>query len=198
MITIIDYSAGNLASVRKAFEHLGHETCITCDPEMIERARRLVLPGVGHFATTARLEHSGMKDAIATAIASGALFLGICVGMQWLFEWSEEASGCRGLGAFRGCCGRFPDHAKSPHVGWNSIEIERSSRLFRGIESGAFVYFTHSYRALPGTGTVAIASHGSPFAAAVEQSNLFGVQFHPEKSSAIGLKLLRNFVELPC
>lgn len=198
MITIVDYSAGNITSVRKALEYLGQETCVTSDPETAARARRLVLPGVGHFAATARLELSGMKDAIATALASGAQFLGICVGMQWLFQSSEEAPGCRGLGVFHGTCRRFPENAKSPHVGWNSIEVERPSRLFNGIESGSFVYFTHSYRALTGNGTVAVTDYGSPFAAAVEQSNVFGVQFHPEKSGAIGLTLLRNFTELPC
>ncbi len=198
MITIIDYSAGNLTSVRKAFEHLGYEACITCDPEQVARSQRIVLPGVGHFSSTARLEQRGLKQAIAERIAAGVAFLGICVGMQWLFEGSEEAPGCGGLGAFRGACKRFPEGMKTPHVGWNSIALERPSRFFRGVQNDAFVYFTHSYRMLVGDGTVAITEYGSPFAAAVERENVFGVQFHPEKSGAVGLALLRNFAELPC
>ncbi len=197
MITIVDYSAGNLASVRKAFEYLGCETCIAGDPEEVARAQRIVLPGVGHFSSTARLEQRGLKDAIKERIAVGTPFLGICVGMQWLFEGSEEAPGCAGLGVFPGFCERFPEGTKSPHVGWNSIAVT-PARLMRGLGDGAFVYFTHSYRAGIGAATVAVTEYGSPFSAAVERENVFGVQFHPEKSGPLGLALLRNFVELPC
>ena len=198
MIVLIDYKAGNLASVAKAFEHLGEEVRVTASTEVAAKASKLVLPGVGHFAATEKLARSGMRDAISETIARGAPFLGICVGMQWLYQGSDEAPGSVGLAAFPGACEKFSASVKSPHVGWNRIRIVHGSRLLRGIEDGSFVYFTHSYRA-PVTGEAsAITSYGGDFAAAVERDNVFGVQFHPEKSGAAGLALLRNFVELPC
>lgn len=197
MITIIDYQAGNLASVRKAFVYLGCVTQLTSDPDVAARATRLVLPGVGNFRATAQLETSGMRAAIAEAIGRGVPFLGICLGMQWLFEGSEEAPELPGLSAFPGRCARFPAGVKAPHVGWNQVRRCAQSRLFTNDES-TFVYYTHSYRAPAGPGTVASTDYGGAFAAAVERDNIFGVQFHPEKSAAAGLALLRNFVEVPC
>jgi len=193
MIAIVDYGAGNLVSVKKAFDFLGAECEITSDPAKVREAAKVVLPGVGHFASTAALVESGLQAAIADRIEDGVPFLGICVGMQWMFEGSEEAWNTRGLGTFAGECERFPAAVKSPHVGWNSIEIESSSILFRGVLPSSFVYFTHSFRAPVNEATVACCNYGGKFSAAVERGHLFGVQFHPEKSGDTGLKLLSNF-----
>jgi imidazole glycerol-phosphate synthase subunit HisH len=195
MIAIVDYGAGNLVSVKKAFDWLGQQCLITSDPARVVNAAKIVLPGVGHFASTASLIRSGLRDAIAAAIETGVPFLGICVGMQWMFEGSAESPETRGLGLFDGECERFPSAVKSPHVGWNSLQIE-SSRLFLGIPSSSFVYFTHSFRAPIAAPTVACCEYGGKFSAAVERDHIFGVQFHPEKSGATGLTLLSNFCAL--
>src|ERR1700722_8061344 len=193
MIAIVDYGAGNLISVKKALDWLGEENSITSDPGQVARATKVVLPGVGHFASTAMLARSGLQDAIADAIGRAIPFLGICVGMQWMFERSEESPETRGLGVLEGECERFPASVKSPHVGWNQLEVDPASRLLRGVPAASFVYFTHSFRA-PVTGTtVACCEYGGRFSAAVERNQLFGVQFHPEKSGEIGLKMLANF-----
>ncbi len=197
-VVIIDYRAGNLASVQKALAHLGFESRITEDPADVLKARRLVLPGVGHFATMARLEQSGMRAAVQLAIAQGIPFLGICLGMQWLFEGSSEAADVPGLGIFSGCCQHFAPRVKAPHVGWNDLQPRGSSRLFAAIPHDAFVYFTHSYCAPVTDGVAATSTYGETFAAAVERDNVFGVQFHPEKSGEAGLAILRNFCEVPC
>jgi glutamine amidotransferase len=196
MIAIVDYGAGNLVSVKKAFDWLGRECAITSDPAQLATAEKVVLPGVGHFTSTESLERNGLKQAIAEAIGRGIPFLGICVGMQWMFAGSEESLSARGLGVFDGKCKRFPAEVKSPHVGWNQIEMDASSRLLRGLPSRAFVYFTHSFRAPVIDATVAYCEYGGPFSAAVERDHLFGVQFHPEKSGDAGLKLLGNFCAL--
>jgi imidazole glycerol-phosphate synthase subunit HisH len=193
MIAIVDYGAGNLISVKKALDWLGEENSITSDPGQVSRAAKVVLPGVGHFASTAMLARSGLQHAIADAISREIPFLGICVGMQWMFERSEESPETRGLGVLEGECERFPASVKSPHVGWNQLEVDPASRLLRGVPAASFVYFTHSFRA-PVTGTtVACCEYGGRFSAAVERDHLFGVQFHPEKSGDIGLKMLANF-----
>jgi glutamine amidotransferase len=193
MIAIVDYGAGNLVSVKKALDWLGEENSITSDPSRVALAAKVVLPGVGHFASTAKLGRSGLQDAIADAISRHVPFLGICVGMQWMFERSQESPETRGLGVLEGECERFPASVKSPHVGWNELEVSPSSRLLRGVPPASFVYFTHSFRA-PVTGaTVACCEYGGRFSAAVERDHLFGVQFHPEKSGEIGLKMLSNF-----
>ena len=196
-VTVIDYKAGNLTSVLKALRHLGAETEVTdSDLTLIETAERLVLPGVGHFAATERLDATGLTPAIRAAIERGVPFLGICVGMQWLYSGSTEAPQQRGLGHFAEHCTRFPECTeKVPHVGWNSLEVRAGSRLLAGVEPGEFVYFTHSYRAPVTADTAAITQYIEPFAAAVERGNVMGVQFHPEKSGATGLKILRNFLE---
>jgi imidazole glycerol-phosphate synthase subunit HisH len=194
VIAVIDYKAGNLASVMKALSALGAKPHITEDPEVVRSAERVVLPGVGHFAVTARLGEKGIAEAVHDVIARGTPFLGICVGLQWLFEGSTEADGVAGLGAMRGCCTRFPDTRKVPHVGWNTLESRPGSRLLAGLPSQAFVYYTHSYRAPLVQETVGVTEYAGAFSGAVEHRNLFGVQFHPEKSGEIGLQVLRNFL----
>ena len=197
MIAIIDYKAGNLTSVKKAFDHLGAETVVTDDPAMVARADKVVLPGVGHFAATRALDQSGLREAVLSGIERGVPFLGICVGMQWMLASSEEAPDVHGLALWPGECSRFPAGVKSPHVGWNDLRIRsNASRLLRGVDSGAFVYFTHSYRVPLLQATAAECEYGGGFSAVVEQDNLFGVQFHPEKSGAVGLTILRNFCDL--
>ena len=193
MIAIVDYGAGNLVSVKKALDSLGQECAITSNPGQIARATKIVLPGVGHFASTSVLGRTGLQEAIAEAMARGTPFLGICVGMQWMFERSQESPETPGLGVLRGECERFPASVKSPHVGWNQLEVDSRSRLLRGVRPGSFVYFTHSFRAPVSETTVACCEYGGRFSAAVERDHLFGVQFHPEKSGEIGLKLLSNF-----
>jgi glutamine amidotransferase len=202
MIAVIDYKAGNLTSVVKALNFLGAETMVTQDPAVVRGASKVVLPGVGHFQATSLLEEFGLTEAVRESVAGGAWFLGICVGLQWLFDGSTEAPGFAGLGHFGGMCERFPARLegaelKSPHVGWNSLESVRAdSRLLRGVKDGGFVYYTHSWRAPVVEATAAVTEYGGPFTAVVERENVMGVQFHPEKSSAVGLQVLKNFVEL--
>jgi glutamine amidotransferase len=202
VIAVIDYKAGNLTSVVKALNYLGAETQITQDPDLVRNAAKIVLPGVGHFRATALLQQLGITEAVREAIADGALFLGVCVGLQWLFEGSTEAPGTAGLGHFQGNCERFPAlyegaELKSPHVGWNSLDtIREDSRLLRGIAPGGFVYYTHSWRAPVVSSTASVTNYGGSFTGVVEQDNVMGVQFHPEKSSTVGLQVLKNFVEL--
>lgn len=195
MIAIVDYGAGNLISVKKALDWLDQESVVSASPAEVERAAKIILPGVGHFAATAALSRLGLQDAIEHSIARGVPFLGICVGMQWMFMGSAESPDTGGLGLLAGSCERFPSNVKSPHVGWNQIQISDSSRLLRGLPS-SFVYFTHSFRAPVMESTTACCDYGGAFSAAVEKDNVFGVQFHPEKSSDFGLRLLRNFCEL--
>ena len=193
MIAIVDYGAGNPVSVKKALDFLGHDCAITADPNCVVKADRIVLPGVGHFAATENLGRSGLRVAITSAIARGTPFLGICVGMQWMFARSQEAPETFGLGVFSGQCEHFPENVKSPDVGWNQLELSGQSPLFRGIPSASFAYFSHSFRVPMTEETVAACEYGGKFAAAVERDRLFGVQFHPEKSGDIGLHVLRNF-----
>ena len=197
-VTVIDYKAGNLTSVIKTLRYLGAETQVTDgDLSHVTSAERIVLPGVGHFAATERLDETDLSGAIREAIAHGVPFLGICVGMQWLYAGSTEAPSQPGLGIFAETCTRFPEgHEKVPHVGWNSLEPRPGSRLFSGVELGEFVYFTHSYKAPVTDDTAAVTPYIEPFAAAVERRNVFGVQFHPEKSGETGLKILKNFLSL--
>jgi glutamine amidotransferase len=198
VITLVDYHAGNLASVRKAFEHLGFDVVITEDPETVRKARHIVVPGVGHFAATEQLSRAGLRDAIQEAIHGGANFLGICVGMQWMFEGSTEAPEVKGLGVLAGTVERFSAEAKVPHVGWNHIERRGESRILADLESPSFVYYTHSYRAPVVPATVGVTEYAGEFSGVVEKENCFGIQFHPEKSSSAGLKMLENFARLAC
>jgi glutamine amidotransferase len=203
MIAVIDYKAGNLTSVVKALTYLdAREITVTQDPEVVCKATKIVLPGVGHFQATQLLTDLGLTDAVRQSVAKGAWFLGVCVGLQWLFEGSTEAPGIAGLGHFQGQCERFPAlyegaELKSPHVGWNSIEsIREDSKLLHGIDDGGFVYYTHSWRAPLVKETAAVTNYGGAFTGVVEQDNVMGVQFHPEKSSAVGLHVLKNFIAL--
>jgi glutamine amidotransferase len=195
MIAIVDYGAGNISSVKKALEHLGTHAQVTDDPKVIAAAEKIVMPGVGHFCRCQGL-NSRLREPVLQAISNGIPFLGICVGMQWLFEGSTEAQDTPGAALFSGQCSRFGSEVKSPHVGWNRLDLRNGSRLLRGVETGAFVYYTHSYRAPIVAETVASTSYGGAFSAAVERENVFGVQFHPEKSGETGLKILENFCSM--
>jgi imidazole glycerol-phosphate synthase subunit HisH len=197
-VTVIDYKAGNLTSVLKALRHLGAEPEVTDDDApVVAKAERIVLPGVGHFQATDWLDATGLTAAIRAAIAHGIPFLGICVGMQWLYAGSSEAADKQGLTHFSERCTRFPDgHEKVPHVGWNSLEVSAGSRLLADVRPGEFVYFTHSFKAPVTADTAAITNYIEPFSSAVERENVFGVQFHPEKSGDTGLKILKNFLEV--
>ncbi len=198
MIAVVDYRAGNITSVVKALKALDADVCVTADPANVRSAERVVLPGVGHFAATQRLHATGLAAAVRDVIAQGTPFLGICVGLQWLFEGSTEAPEVSGLGFFPGRCERFADAVKVPHVGWNTLNAHPDphspSRLLTGLPPGAFVYYTHSYRAPLVQGTVGVTNYDGQFSGAVERDNLFGVQFHPEKSGDAGLQVLRNFL----
>jgi glutamine amidotransferase len=203
MIAVIDYKAGNLTSVVKALRFLGAEDIVvTQSPDVVLRADKVVLPGVGHFQATQLLNDLCLTKATREAAAKGTPFLGICVGLQWLYQGSTEAPETPGLGHFAGACERFPasfdgEELKSPHVGWNSLEnIRPDSRLLAGIASGSFVYYTHSWRASVSAHSAATSDYGGPFTAAVERDNVMGVQFHPEKSAETGLRVLKNFLEL--
>lgn len=203
MIAVIDYRAGNLTSVVKAIRYLGAtDILVTQDPADLRRAAKIILPGVGHFRSTQLLHDLELTEATREAIHRGTPFLGICVGLQWLYQGSTEAETTDGLCHFGSRCERFPDTAngtalKSPHVGWNSLEaIRPGSQLLRGIPAGSFVYYTHSFRAPVSADTSATTYYGGPFTAAVERDNVMGVQFHPEKSAETGLHILQNFLAL--
>jgi glutamine amidotransferase len=199
LIALIDYGAGNLASVRKGFAAAGAELFTPHHPSELEPADGIVVPGVGNFAATAALE-SDWREAIVRRIEAGVPLLGICLGMQWLFEESEEAPPVRGLGALEGRCTRLSaaPPLKVPHVGWNRLTLagQDACHILRGIDDGAYVYFTHSYAAPVTRWCRASTWHGGPFAAAVQREHVAGVQFHPEKSGSAGLRILQNFVAM--
>jgi glutamine amidotransferase len=199
VIALIDYGAGNLTSVRKALRALDVAFMTPASPEEFAGAAGLIVPGVGNFAATQALDDE-WRGAIGEAVAAGTPLLGICVGMQWLFEGSDEAPEVPGLGVLPGRVQRLEGDAarrlKIPHVGWNALEVKPGSRLLEGLESGPHVYFTHSYAAPVTPDCVGAVTHAHRFAAAVERDNVFGVQFHPEKSSDAGLQILRNFIEI--
>jgi imidazole glycerol-phosphate synthase subunit HisH len=197
-VTVIDYKAGNLTSVMKALDALGCAAKVTADPDEVRQATQVILPGVGHFQATQLLEDTGLAAAVRDSIERGVGFLGICVGLQWLFEGSTEAPTSKGLSVFSGQCERFAPGVKVPHVGWNEVRVNPQSRLMRGVEDRSFVYYTHSYRAPVVNETVAVTEYGGPFSGAVERGNVMGVQFHPEKSGVAGMRVLKNFVELAC
>ena len=200
MIALIDYGAGNLTSVKKALHAVGVDFVVPDAPTQVRSATGIIVPGVGHFSATSGIDDT-WRDTIGDAVTSGTPLLGICVGMQWLFQGSDEAPGVPGLGVLDGTCrllkGNAAERLKVPHVGWNALETEpRPSRLLRDVDPGAYVYFTHSYAA-PVTGAcVAATTHAERFAAAVEHEQVFGVQFHPEKSGTTGLRLLSNFMRI--
>ncbi len=218
MIALIDYKAGNLTSVKKALATIGAEWSVPETPDELAEAAGVIVPGVGHFGATRALDQSWI-DAILARVGEGRPLFGICLGMQWLFEGSDEAPDLPGLGLLSGRCYRLgqvrlkpdtteitdtgsgsvrlqPDPIKVPHVGWNSLEIQCEASIVDRVPDGSQVYFTHSYVA-PVTGdTVAVTRHGETFAAVVRRGHIGGVQFHPEKSGDVGLQILRNFVEL--
>ena len=201
MIALVDYGAGNLTSVRKALAAIGASVWTPSAPGELARADGIIVPGVGHFDATRGLTDE-WRTAVEAAVAGGAPLLGICVGLQWLFEGSDEAPGVSGLGVFSGRCAvlaasRRPQAAsplKVPHVGWNSLAIPRDSKLMAGIAPGTQVYFTHSYAAPVIDDTAATCDYGVPFSAAVERDNVSAVQFHPEKSGEAGLRILTNWL----
>lgn len=196
VIALIDYGAGNLASVRKALAAIGASVWTPTVAGELGRAHGIIVPGVGHFNTTRSLCDNWRK-AIQTMADDGVPVLGICVGLQWLFEGSDEAPDAKGLSTFKGTCFPFTQHVsgrlKVPHVGWNSLVMPRPSRLMAGVKDGTQVYFTHSYAAPVVDDTAAICEYGVPFSAAVERGNTSAVQFHPEKSGDAGLRVLSNW-----
>jgi glutamine amidotransferase len=197
VIALIDYKAGNLTSVRKAFAALGGELFTPERPEDLASADAIVVPGVGHFGATKALGPDWI-EAILARVGELRPLLGICLGMQWLFEGSEEAPDLPGLGLLSGQCYKLPSHGvKIPHVGWNSLDVQqREGTIVDGVANQAQVYFTHSYVA-PVTGdTIAVTAHGEPFASIVQRGHVAGVQFHPEKSGEVGLQVLRNFLSM--
>ena len=201
MIAMIDYDAGNIKSVEKALLSLGQEAEVTGDPERILKADKVILPGVGAFGDAMEnLRRSGLDEVICQVAAKGTPCLGICLGLQLLFERSDEAPGVAGLGVLEGEILRIPDQEglKIPHMGWNSLHLENDGRLFRGIEEQSYVYFVHSYYLKAKDESIVKASteYSAHIHASVEKENVFACQFHPEKSSDVGLKILKNFVEL--
>lgn len=210
MIALVDYGAGNLTSVKKALAAIAADVYVPSTPADLSRAAAVIVPGVGHFSATRALD-AAWREAIVARLGEGRPLLGICVGMQWLFEGSEEAPDCPGLGLLAGSCfrlsGRRPAPGESsgaadggvikvPHVGWNALAITRDAAIVDGIAPGSQVYFTHSYAAPVSGDTVAATEHAEAFASVVQRGQVAGVQFHPEKSGDVGLRILRNFIEI--
>ena len=198
-ITIIDYGMGNLYSVQNALRSIGAEPVVTSDASVIAQAEKILLPGVGAFGDCmANLEKSGLIPVITESLHSGKPFLGICLGMQLLFEGSDEAPGVKGLGFFKGKVRLLDTELKIPHMGWNSLHIQNSGRLFKGIPENTYVYFVHSYylQAEEEEIVKATTQYSTCIHASVEKGNVFACQFHPEKSSQWGLKILENFAAL--
>jgi glutamine amidotransferase len=200
VIALVDYGAGNLTSVRKALGAIGASVWTPTVPGELGRAHGIIVPGVGHFDSTRSLTED-WRTAIKTMVEDGVPLLGICVGLQWLFEGSDEAPDVNGISFFKGTCRHFTEHGngslKVPHVGWNSLTLPRATRLMAGVSDGSQVYFTHSFAAPVIEETAAICEYGMPFSAAVERDNVAGVQFHPEKSGDVGLRILSNWTSLP-
>jgi imidazole glycerol phosphate synthase glutamine amidotransferase subunit len=198
MTAIFDYGAGNLRSVQNTLAELGFEYTLVRDAAGLRAARKIVLPGVGHFGQMMRaLDELGVRKAILDRIHAGVPFLGICLGMQALFETSEEAPEERGLGLYSGAVKRFAADARVPHMGWNELEVRPTSQLVRHLEARPYVYFAHSYYVPENARAAATCTYGGvTYTAVIEADNVYGVQFHPEKSGAVGLRIVRNFLEL--
>ena len=208
MICIVDYGMGNLRSVHKALEWVGCDARVTSDATEIERASKLILPGVGAFADCMRnLSVRGLLEPIISVVQGGRPFLAICLGLQLLFDESEEFGLHQGMGILPGRVTRFPENLTDPdtsercpvpHMGWNTVAFSRSTPLFEGIQTGSYFYFVHSYYAVPDNphDTIGTTSYGMDFTSAVQRNNIMAVQFHPEKSHTVGLHLLRNFVRI--
>lgn len=201
MIAIIDYDAGNIKSVEKAMNYLGEEACITRDRDLILESDRVILPGVGNFGDAMeKLREYELIPTIYDVVDRGTPFLGICLGLQLLFESSEESPGVTGLGLLKGKILRIPEEPglKIPHMGWNSLEVKPGARLFQGLESDPYVYFVHSYylQAEQEEDVAASTFYSTHIHASVEHGNVFACQFHPEKSSQTGLQILKNFIQI--
>lgn len=201
MVAVIDYDAGNIKSVEKALDFLGVDAVVTRDPDMIKGADRVILPGVGAFGDAMKkLRGYGLEPVIREVVDRGTPFLGICLGLQLIFERSDEAPGVKGLSLLKGDIVRIPkgEFTKIPHMGWNSLHLRNNGRLFEGIDEGAYVYFVHSYylKAADESIVVAETDYNTCIHAAVEKDNVFACQFHPEKSSSVGLKILENFLRI--
>ena len=201
MIAIIDYGAGNLQSVKKAFDFIGAESVITDNPEIINSCDRILLPGVGSFGDAMDSMHkSGLVETVKQNALSGKPFFGICLGLQLLFEESEESPGVKGLGIFKGKIKKFSSDMglKIPHIGWNSLEIKQKDTLFKDVPENSYVYFVHSYylHAEDEEDVATVTNYGIDFHSAVGKNNIFATQFHPEKSGDVGLQILRNFASM--
>ncbi|MBZ5723794.1 MAG: imidazole glycerol phosphate synthase subunit HisH [Acidobacteriia bacterium] len=197
MIAIFDYGAGNLRSVENTLGELGWEYRLARDSAGLRQASKIVLPGVGHFGQIMRaLDALEVRDTLRERIGAGVPFLGICLGLQALFEASEEAPEARGLGVYPGTVRRFPAGARVPHMGWNNLEVRPDSKLARGLNARPFVYFAHSYYVPENERASATCTYEVRYTAALEAGSVFGVQFHPEKSGAVGLQVMRNFLEM--
>lgn len=198
MIAIVDYGMGNLRSVTNAFARLGGSIVVTRDKGRIAEASAIVVPGVGAFGKCMEnLRGFDLLDVLREQISKGKPYLGICLGLQMLFESSEEAPGVEGLSLVKGSVRRFKNDLKVPHMGWNQVEQIKNSRVFKGIDQGEYFYFVHSFYPEPGEDVIASKTdYGSPFASAIERDNIFACQFHPEKSQKVGLRLLQNFINL--
>jgi imidazole glycerol phosphate synthase glutamine amidotransferase subunit len=197
MIAILDYGAGNLRSVENTLDEIGTSYTLVRDAAGLRQASRIVLPGVGHFGQMMRaLDRMQVREALVECIHGGVPFLGICLGLQGLFESSEEAPEVQGLGIFEGTVRRFPREARVPHMGWNDLEPRAASRLLVRLEAAPYVYFAHSYYVPETEATAAVCNYCVPYTAVLESDNIFGVQFHPEKSGPVGLRIVKNFVEL--
>ena len=201
MIALIDYGAGNLQSVKKAFDFIGAESVITNDPKVILSADKILLPGVGSFGDAMdSMEKNGLVETVKVCALSDKPFLGICLGLQLLFEESEESPGVKGLGIFKGKIKKFSSDMglKIPHIGWNSLEIKQKDTLFKDIPENAYVYFVHSYylHAEDENDIATVTNYGIDFHSAVGKNNIFATQFHPEKSGDVGLQILRNFASM--
>jgi imidazole glycerol phosphate synthase glutamine amidotransferase subunit len=195
MIAIFDYGAGNLQSVKNTLGELGCEYTLIRDSDGLRQAGKILLPGVGHFGQMMRaLDELGVRQTLVERLRAGVPFLGICLGMQALFESSEEAPEVRGLGLFPGAVQRFSPGARVPHMGWNQLEQRPDSHLLRGIAPRSYVYFAHSYYVPVVEQAAAVCTYGLRYTAALEAGNVFGVQFHPEKSGPVGLRIVRNFL----
>jgi glutamine amidotransferase len=199
MIAILDYGAGNLRSVQNTLDELGCRYTLVRDAAGFAAASRIILPGVGHFGQMMRaLDALGVRETLVERIGAGVPFLGICLGLQALFETSEEAPEVRGLGVYEGAVKRFPLDARVPHMGWNELEVRPESKLLRNLEARPFVYFAHSYYVPENPRASATCTYEVRYTAALESGNVHGVQFHPEKSGNAGLQIVRNFLEMEC
>jgi imidazole glycerol phosphate synthase glutamine amidotransferase subunit len=197
MIALLDYGAGNVGSVLKAVRYLGYAAEPVDQPAPLGDADKVILPGQGHFGAMMKaIEERGLLGPLRQRIAAGKPFLGICLGLQALYEASDEAPEVPGLGFLRGRVTRFEGIDKVPQVGWNQLQIQRGERLFKGVEDGSFVYYCHSYYGPVTEETVAVTEYGQTYAAGIERGSVWAVQFHPEKSGEVGLNVLKNFLEL--